>query len=150
MSELYGPLARVTLAFGLWVIPLAPLVAAAYALYTRLAAVISPGAKKKGDAIATNASTAAVLGAALAFGWTAFQTLRLSQLDDKERFFLEHVFRMVRFGQLDVAMDLAFDPLTSVVALAVSGVGFLLLVVARARGAALAARTSFFTWSSLL
>jgi hypothetical protein len=146
MSDIHGPITHATIASGLWAIPLAPLIAAAWALYAFLAPVVRKK-RKAPDALAV--ANVATLAAAFATGWSAFQTLKLSQLAESDRFLLEHVFRMVRFGQLDVAMDLAFDPLASVVLVTASAVAFLVFVVARGRMASLDA-PRFFGWGSLL
>ena len=144
MSDFYGAITHVTLSVGIWVIPLAPLAAAAYALYATFARGM--GRQRRSLVADGTIANVSVLAAALAFGWTAFQTLKLSALAHDERFLLEHVFRMARFGQLDIALDLAFDPLTAVIALAVSGVSLLVLVLARTRPLP----PEFFSWASLL
>src|SRR5262249_19015792 len=106
------------------------------------------GKAKGPDGLAV--ANGAVLAAAATLGWSAFQALKLSQLAEGDRFLFEHVFRMVRFGQLDVGMDLVVDPLAAVVSITASAVALLVFVAARARLSALGSAPRFFGWGSLL
>lgn len=145
MPDLFGPVTRTTLAFGLWIVPLAPLAAAAYGA---LVPVVRAVTKKPDGAKAHDAATAtAALGATVvAFAWAVWSTLRLAQQEEGQRFFLEHVLRMVRVGQLDVALDLALDPLGAPVVLAVLLSSVVLFATLRAR----AAPAATIAWASLL
>ncbi len=144
MPDLYGPVTRASLAFGLWVVPLAPLLAAAYAAYLLLARAVSK--KRSSDRDSVIVANAALLAAAISFGVAAWSTFRLSQLEEGQRFFLEHVLRMVRLGQLDVSLDLSLDPMSSAILLAVSGVALALFATLRAS----AAPAGTMAWACLL
>jgi NADH-quinone oxidoreductase subunit L len=148
MPDLFGPVTRATLAFGLWVVPLAPLAVAAYGA---LAPIVRAATKKPAGGAAARSHDATTANAALvattiSLAWGAWSTLRLAQLEEGQRFFLEHVLRMVRVGQLDVAVDLALDPMGAPVLLAVSLAAVLLFATLRARAAAAAT----VAWASLL
>ncbi len=147
MPDLFGPVTRATLAFGLWVVPLAPLLAAAYvAIVPLVRAVLKTPRAKRGTSDAAAAGNAALLAVTLSFGWASWSTLRLSQLEDGQRFLLEHVVRMARVGQLDIALDLALDGMSSVILLAVSAVALALFAAMRAR----ATPPVTLAWASLL
>jgi NADH:ubiquinone oxidoreductase subunit 5 (subunit L)/multisubunit Na+/H+ antiporter MnhA subunit len=151
MSDFHGPITHATIASGLWALPLAPLLAAAWCLYAQVAPALRKaprGKAKSPDGLAL--ANAAALAAAVALGWSAFQALKLSQLAESDRFLLEHVFRMARFGQLDVGMDLVVDPLASVVAIAASAVALLVFVAARGSLTAITSPPRFFGWGSVL
>jgi NADH:ubiquinone oxidoreductase subunit 5 (subunit L)/multisubunit Na+/H+ antiporter MnhA subunit len=143
MSDIHGPITHATIASGLWALPLAPLLAAAFALYAYLLPALHRKPRAKPDV-----SVAAALASAFVVAWSIFQVLKLAQLPEADRFLLEHVFRMVRVGQLDVAMDLAFDPLTSVLVLTAATAALFVFLVARAHAQKVG--SAFFGWSSLL
>lgn len=143
MTDLFGPVTRATLATGMWLVPVAPLAAAGYAACLRLSHAWR-GAKATAPDAAAGVAT--LLGAAVALAASALFTLRLSRLEEGQRGLLEHVLRMVRLGQLDVALDLTLDGQSAALLLAVSAAALAGLAAMRARGAA----APTLGWASLL
>jgi NADH-quinone oxidoreductase subunit L len=150
MPDLFGPVTRASLAFGLWVVPFAPLLAAAYVAIVPLWRAVTkkprPNRDGRGTTDEAAAGNVALLAAGVSFGWAAWSTLRLSQLEDGQRFLLEHVLRMLRVGQLDVALDLALDGMSAAILLAVSAGALVLFATMRAR----ATPPATLAWASLL
>ncbi len=57
----------------------------------------------------------------LSFGVTVYHACVLASKAASERVLLQHLWNMVRVGQLDASFDLAFDPLSATMALVVTG-----------------------------
>ena len=84
---------------------------------------------------------------------SAYHGWVLGSLPESERFLLQHVWRLVRFGQLDANFDLALDPLSSTMTLVATGIGLPIFVFAASsmkdRGSP-AAYARFFAWLNAL
>jgi NADH-quinone oxidoreductase subunit L len=141
MPDFSGPIQALELASWLWLIPFLPLLGAfACALYgsgllgTAVASLrqgfAHDAARRStpppGPAVeARNVARVAVGSMALsALASTAYCGVLLAR-PAEARFFLCHLWQFVRVGQLDVAFDLAFDPLAAVLALLVTILGTL-------------------------
>lgn len=155
MPEFFGPLTHVSLAGALWLIPLLPLVAALVHVAIGASRLIAPKAPTKIEAKDDRGRIAnvAILAMLLSFLATAFHLQKLLDLPEGERALLQHVWRMARFGQLDVNLDLLFDPLSAVMCLVITGVGGLVMTYA-ARSLEQqqheASYWRFFAWTSFL
>ena len=112
MSEYVGPLQRIELSRTLWLVVALPLLAAAVQLVLARRAASSRVIARVGIA-----AIAAVLGAVVVHG------VELARLPADERFVFEHLWRLVRVGQLDVNVDLALDPLSAVACGVVASAG---------------------------
>ena len=73
----------------------------------------------------------AIVGIALSFVASLYQVVLLARLPVGERVLLQHVWRLVRVGQLDVSFDLRLDPLSAVFCLLVTGASTLMIGRAR-------------------
>lgn len=119
MSEYVGPLQRIALSRTLWLVVVLPLAAAAVQLV-----VARRGASARAVARVGIAATATALVAVAAHG------VELARLPADERFLFEHLWRLVRVGQLDVNLDLAFDPLGAVACGVVASAALFAAIVA--------------------
>ncbi len=127
MPDFHGPIQHVTIAGTLWLILAFPvLVTIGLAVYAAWGALVHPaGARRlppdartrEGIAILSVGSTAFSLAVIAYHAWV------LSTKPADERYLLQHLWRMVRVGQLDASFDLAFDPLSAAVACAIAGIG---------------------------
>lgn len=116
MSEYTGTLLVVELCSTLWLVPLAPLLAA-------VACVFAPKRAARWSWIA----------AAAAFALAVAHAIELSWLASGQRCLFDHLFNLARIGSLSVAFDLALDPLSAILIVLVSGVAA--LAIARAADA---------------
>ncbi len=146
MPDYSGPIQQVDVDHGqyLWLIALLPFLGACVnAVYSSglLAKAIEafgnlfrdPGTQKSAPRrIASNGVVRAVaVGAMLgAFLVTAYHVVQLISLAPDHRFLLSHVWRMARFGLLDINFDFAMDPLSGLMCLIITGVGSLIHVYA--------------------
>jgi NADH-quinone oxidoreductase subunit L len=158
MPEFYGPLQQVTIAGALWWIILFPFAAAVfcafYPYWLRLArepeADEGPKrpAPKPADTkrLVANVSIGAI---ALSFATAAYHAAILARAPEGDRFFLQHLWRMVRIGQLDASFDLALDPLSATMALVITGVGALIFVYAASYMEKDEGYARFFAWLNL-
>jgi NADH-quinone oxidoreductase subunit L len=64
------------------------------------------------------------------FAIVVAHTIHLAQLPPDHRYLYDFAWRMVRIGSLDVSFSFAFDPLTAVMTLVITGVGALIHVYA--------------------
>lgn len=125
MTELYGNLQRLTLVASIALIPLGPLLAAVLIFAARMTTPqVRSTASDEGLALPTPraplAPIAAAAGAAFALLAIAAHVAMLAARPPSERYFTSHLLRLVRLGQLDLNLDLAFDPLAAVLATAVT------------------------------
>lgn len=103
MPDLAGPIQALDLAPWLWLIPFFAL---GGVLLQLLGAV-------RGRLSAPVGSRVAVWSMALCLITAAIHALALARREAGERFLLDHVWQLVRVGQLDVGLDLALDPLSA-------------------------------------
>ena len=152
MPEFFGPLVHVTLAGALWLIPLLPLLAAAYQLTVGVSRMLAPKLPSKTEAKEdrTRVANMAMLSMVSAFLVVAFHVQKLFELPEGERVLFEHVWRIARFGQLDVNLDLFFDPLAAVMCLVITGVGGLIIALATKSMEGEPQYWRFFAWISFL
>jgi NADH-quinone oxidoreductase subunit L len=150
MPEFYGPLQHVSLAGTLWLILAFPFAAALfcvlYPYLSRGASERAAGAEAESRRRVTIVSVAAV---ALSFGVSLCHVVLLATRPEGERFLLQHLWRMVRVGQLDASFDLALDPLSSVMVLVITGVGTLIFVYTAAYMEKDDGFARFFAWMNL-
>src|ERR1041384_7850487 len=102
MPEFYGSLQHVTIAGSLWAILFFPFAAAVFcAVYPFWLAKNDP---KLLQAERDRRIALVSIGAAsLAFAASVFHAAVLARAPEDERFLLQHLWRMVRFGQLDAS-----------------------------------------------
>jgi NADH-quinone oxidoreductase subunit L len=155
MPDYSGPVQHVELVKLLWLIPLLPFLGAltnavyssgllGKAIEALRALLMMPSmpfafifgradAPKTARKIAPNRVVAQVaIGAmAAAFGVTFYHVaFVLVPLPPEHRFLLQHLWQMVRFGQLDINFDFALDALSAVMCLIITGVGTLIHIYA--------------------
>ncbi len=119
MSEYVGPLQRIAVSRTLWLVLVFPLLAAmAEVLFARRAA------RSRSFARAEIAAMAAALVAVVV------HAVEIARLPADDRFLIEHLWRLVRVGQLDVSLDLAFDPLSALACALVAAAGLTAAIVA--------------------
>src|SRR5579883_2405386 len=129
--EYEGSLQRLALSSTLWLVPLMPLIGAlALATAGRRAELRARGADELFRA-RRRMTAWAIAASALALVATSGHAALLARLPASDRFLLEHVLRLVRAGQLDANLDLAFDPVTATLALVAVGIATAALAVAR-------------------
>lgn len=117
MNEWVGHVQAVATSRTLWLVFALPLAGAlAQALLREKAAL------RAGLVMNAGALVAAIAHAVL-----------LARMPERERFLLEHLWRLVRVGQLDVNLDLALDPLGAVACVAIASVGVVAERVAPSR-----------------
>ncbi len=130
MSEYAGELTHVEVAnVPLWLIVLLPLLGATInAVFGRkLQASRWQAGLKKRFHIGSPAVTAVALGAMLgAFTLACVSLVQLIGLPASERYLYSYAWQMVRIGSLDVNFAFAFDPLSAVMTLIITGVGSLI------------------------
>ena len=166
MPEFSGPIQHVDIehAHLLWLIALFPLVGAAInAFYSSgllgkasealLNAFFRDEEKQKvaPRVIAPNRVIGGVAVGAmlLAFGATVFHVVQIAGQPADHRFLLDHLWRMVRFGQLDINFDFAMDPLSALMCLIITGVGSLIHIYAASYMATDPDYWRFFAWLNL-
>jgi NADH-quinone oxidoreductase subunit L len=164
MPEFSGPIQHVELAPWLWLIPLLPFLGAVFnAFYSSglwgkavpvIVGIFSDKAADKPEAprkLAPNrlVTTVAVGAMALSFAVVLWHLTQLLALPPDKRFLLDHLWRMVRFGQLDINFDFAFDPLSAVMCLIITGVGSLIHIYATSYMAEDPDFWRFFAWLNL-
>jgi NADH-quinone oxidoreductase subunit L len=122
MSDLYGPIQHVTVVRTLWLILAFPAgVAFAALVYAarRAVGVRRTSADDAGEReVLARLSIGAACGALLFAGYHA---ALLSVKPTSERYLFDHLWRMVRVGQLDASFDLVLDPLSAFAVLVVCG-----------------------------
>ena len=124
MPDFHGPIQHVTLAGTLWLIVVFPFSTALFCAWRALS-------RRPIDARARESVAILSIGAmGLAFAISAYHAVVLATKADSDRFFLQHLWRMVRIGQLDASFDLALDPLASTMTLVITGIGLLIFVFA--------------------
>jgi NADH-quinone oxidoreductase subunit L len=129
VSELAGPLQRVVLTGLLCLIPAALLLAALLHLAIGVRAWLDQRrAKKLAAEDQRLARQVAVSGALLALGAAGWASKTLADEPAGHRYLLQHVWRLVRFGQLDAGIDLALDPLAAAMCVAITSVAALVIV----------------------
>jgi len=136
MPDFSGPIQALELARWLWLIPFFPLLGALVnalyasgllgaglqALQAAFADDDAPRAKSPPRKVAAAWTSARVAASSLALSAVS-AGVYCSVLADRaagERFLLRHLWQIVRVGQLDVGMDLAFDPLAATLVLVVT------------------------------
>src|ERR1700723_2626777 len=117
MPDFHGPIQSVTVAGTLWLILAFPAMTALYCAWRALYA--RPLDARGREAIAILSAGAM----ALSLGLTAYHSFVLATKAPDDRFLLQHLWSLVRVGQLDASFDLAFDPLSATMALVVTGIG---------------------------
>jgi NADH-quinone oxidoreductase subunit L len=152
MPELSGPLQHVELSSALLLIALFP------ALGATLNAVLGWRMQKTawGEALAKRLHTgnlavsAVAIGAMTAsFALAVYYACALAAMPEGGRYLYCHLWRMVRIGSIDVSFDLALDPLSSVMALVITGVGTLIHIYAAGYMAKDQSYWRFFTYLNL-
>ena len=118
--EYLAPVQSVTTWGLLWLVPLLPLLGAAFNAFFG-----HWGQKKYGHAFVHVPAVGAMLGA---FAISLVSFVQLIGLPVAERFLWDPVWRMMDVGSLSVDMAFAMDPLSGVMALVVTGVGSLIHV----------------------
>ncbi|HEY2513548.1 MAG TPA: proton-conducting transporter membrane subunit, partial [Polyangiaceae bacterium] len=150
MPDLYGPIQEVTISGTLWLLIAPPLLAALYAAFRALTVLRPrlPTQRASAPDPRTRQSVASLsIGAvALSFGVALYHAVLLGLRAPEQRFFLQHLWRLVRLGQLDASADLAFDPLTATMALVITGVGLPIFVFAAEYMKDDASFARFFAW----
>ncbi len=130
MSEFAGELTHVEVAnVPLWLIVLLPLLGATInAVFGRyLQASSWQKSLKKRFHIGSPAVTAVALGAMLgAFSLACVSLVQLIGLPASQRYLYSYAWQMVRIGSLDINFAFAFDPLSAVMTLVITGVGSLI------------------------
>src|SRR5580658_4638147 len=165
MPEFEGPIQSVDVDHGkfLWLIALLPFLGACVnAIYSSglLAKAIEaignlfrePDKQKSTPRrIAPNSVVRAVAVGSMvaAFVVTTWHVVNLASLPGDHRFLLCHVWRMVRFGLLDINFDFAMDPLSALMCLIITGVGALIHVYASSYMEADPDYWRFFAWLNL-
>jgi NADH-quinone oxidoreductase subunit L len=129
MLENFGPIQHVALA-SLWWLLLFPVAGGAVLAFMGLRWLLerqddpkaAPPDRATVDRLAL-ATFALTCAASIAYAYELFQRAPV------DRFFVTHVLRMVRIGQLDVHLDLVLDPLASVMCVVVTAVATLAAAV---------------------
>jgi NADH-quinone oxidoreductase subunit L len=146
MPDFEGPIQQVDVDHGhyLWLIALLPFLGACVnAIYSSglLAKAVEAFANlARSDEdqrhaprkIAPNSVVRAVALSAMlgAFAVTVYHVVQLVSLKPDHRYLLSHVWRMARFGLLDINFDFAMDPLSGLMCCIITGVGSLIHVYA--------------------
>src|SRR5438552_6807600 len=111
MPELSGPLQHVEISSTLWLIPLFPLIAAIVQVAVGVRRARDPRGERRPAELAERderiLAGAGVAGMALAFAASFVHLRALVGMPADGRYLLEHLFRLVRIGQLDANADLA-------------------------------------------
>src|SRR5689334_16204662 len=128
MPDFHGPIQHVTPAATLWMLLACPLAAALACAWCALFG----GRRRDDDRTRRFVARVSIASAALAFLASAAHAVALAIRPEGERFFLQHLWRMVRVGQLDASFDLALDPLASTMTLAVTGIALATTLAAAA------------------
>jgi NADH-quinone oxidoreductase subunit L len=140
MPDFHGPIQSFAVMPTLWLILLFP---AAAALYCGARAL----RRQRIDAQGRQAIATLSIGAiGLSFALSAYHAYVLASKGADERFLVQHLWRMVRVGQLDASFDLAFDPLSATMALVVTGIGLPIFVFSSSYMEAEARYARFFAW----
>ena len=157
MPDLAGPIQALELASWLWLVPFfAAMGALANVLYAsgfsaralralhgELADEASPALPPFVAVSPATAARIAVASLGLSTVLAALHAVILLGLPPYERFLLDHVWPMVRVGQLDVGLDLSLDPLAALVTVLVTGAG---TAVAWYAGKSGTGRWDLFAW----
>ena len=134
MPDFHGPIQHVTIATTLWLILALPAAAAVgIALHCLWRARLRPAGRAPAplDARAREAIAIVSIGSlAVSFALSAYHAFVLATKPADARFLLQHLWPMVRVGQLDASFDLAFDPLSAALATVVAGIGLPIFVLA--------------------
>ncbi len=148
MPDFHGPIQSVTLAGALWLILALPLAAALFCASRALTSrpFGTPRGAPLGVREREQIAILSVGAVALAFGVSAFHAGVLLTKTTDERLLVQHLWNMVRVGQLDASFDLAFDPLSATMALVVTGIGLPIFVFAASYMKSDPAYARFFAW----
>jgi NADH-quinone oxidoreductase subunit L len=148
MPDFFAPIQHVTIAGTLWLLVATPLLAAAYSAWVALFGQGGQGGRARAiDARGRQAVATLSCGAmGIDFALAIYHAVLLARRAPDDRFLLQHLWRMVRVGQLDASMDLAFDPLSATMVLVVTGVGLLIFVYAAAYMEKEPGYARFFAW----
>ena len=140
MPDFHGPIQSFTVTGTLWLILASPLAAAIYCAWRALYG-------RKIDARARESIATLSLGAiGLSLATSGYHAYLLATKGEAERLLLQHLWRMVRVGQLDASFDLAFDPLSATMALVITGIGLPIFVFSASYMETEAAYARFFAW----
>jgi NADH-quinone oxidoreductase subunit L len=143
MPDFHGPIQSFTTAGTLWLILVFPL---AVALYCAWIALRGRPIDARGRDTRRPIAILSVGALALSFAVSAYHAYVLTTKGEGERLLVQHLWRMVRVGQLDASFDLAFDPLSATMALVITGIGLPIFVFSSSYMQSDAGYARFFAW----
>ena len=166
MPELSGAIQTIEWARWLWLIPFFPLLGGlvnaiycsglshqvAHAIRGWFADEDKPAPAPSPRTIASEKAVArvAMMSLALSLAAAVVHVVALADRPPSGRFFFQHLWQMVRVGQLDAGFDFAMDPLGAAMVLLVSAMGLLVCVYATTFMAGAAGYWRFFAWFGVL